>query len=141
MQQQQQQQRPATFYETLRVPPTATRAQIKQSYLSLVRMFDGRNGGGGGEGGGRRSREFNDVARAYMVLSDDRTRERYDRQLEREEAQRRMRWKMMEEERSWEEERMSAMRMGAMPPGMMGSGGGRHDGRSGRDDETPDDGG
>ena len=47
MQMQQQQQRPATFYETLRVPPTATRAQIKQSYLSLVRMFDGRNGGGG----------------------------------------------------------------------------------------------
>ncbi len=36
----------------------------------------------------------------------------HDWQLEREEAQRRMRWKMMEEERSWEEERIAAMLMG-----------------------------
>ncbi len=32
----------------------------------------------------------------------------YNWQLEREEAQRRMRWKMMEEEWSWEEERIAA---------------------------------
>ncbi len=32
----------------------------------------------------------------------------YDWQLEREEAQRRMRWKIMEEEWSWEEERITA---------------------------------
>ena len=67
----------------------------------------------------QRSREFNDVARAYMVLSDERTREKYDRQLEMEEAQRRMRYKMMEEERSWrEEERINAMRMGMGPMDM-----------------------
>ncbi|KAL3808714.1 hypothetical protein ACHAXA_003793 [Cyclostephanos tholiformis] len=106
--QQQQWRRPPTFYETLRVSPMATRSQIKMAYQSLVRAFDQRN-----DGEGRRSREFNDVARAYMVLSDERTRERYDRQLKMEEAQRRMRYKMMEEERKWrEEERISAMRMG-----------------------------
>jgi hypothetical protein len=36
----------------------------------------------------------------------------YDRQLEREKAQRRMRWKMMEEEWLWEEERIAVMLMG-----------------------------
>jgi hypothetical protein len=114
MQQQRQQQRPPTFYEILRVSPMATRSQIKLSYQSLVKGFDQRNGGEG-----RRSREFNDVARAYMVLSDERTREKYDRQLEMEEAQRRMRYKMMEEERSWrEEERINAMRMGMGPMDM-----------------------
>ncbi len=41
----------------------------------------------------------------------------YDRQLEREVAQRRMRWKMMEEEWSWEEERIKA-RIAAMLMGM-----------------------
>jgi hypothetical protein len=45
-----------------------------------------------------------------------------NRQLEREEAQRRMRWKMMEEKRSWEEEWIPA-RTGVMLMGMgMGTG-------------------
>jgi hypothetical protein len=35
----------------------------------------------------------------------------YDWQLEREEAQHRMRWKMMEEERLWDKERITAMLM------------------------------
>lgn len=39
-----------------------------------------------------------------MVLSDGRLRERYDRQLEQWELERRMREKMMEEERRWAEE-------------------------------------
>jgi hypothetical protein len=51
----------------------------------------------------------------------------YNRQLERDEAQRRMRWKMMEEERSWEEERIVA-RIAAMLMGMgMGTGMGMDD--------------
>jgi hypothetical protein len=41
----------------------------------------------------------------------------YNWQLEREEAQHRMRWKMMEEEQSWEEERIVA-RIGVMLMGM-----------------------
>ncbi len=41
----------------------------------------------------------------------------YNWQLEREEVQRRMRWKMMEEEWSWEEERIAA-RIAAMLMGM-----------------------
>ena len=39
-----------------------------------------------------------------MVLSDGRIRERYDRQLDQREAERRMREKMMEEERLWVDE-------------------------------------
>jgi hypothetical protein len=50
----------------------------------------------------------------------------YNQQLEREEAQRRMQWKMMEEERSWEEERIAArigVMLGVMLMGMsMGTG-------------------
>jgi hypothetical protein len=41
----------------------------------------------------------------------------YDWQLEREEAQHSMRWKMMEEERSWEEKKIAA-RIRAMLMGM-----------------------
>ncbi len=41
----------------------------------------------------------------------------YNQQLEREVAQCRMRWKVMEEERSWEEERIKA-RNGVMLMGM-----------------------
>jgi hypothetical protein len=41
----------------------------------------------------------------------------YDWQLEREVAQHRMRWKMMEEEQSWEEERLAA-RIAVMLMGM-----------------------
>lgn len=110
---EQQQRSPPTFYEMLRVSPTATRAQIKSSYLDLTRQLE-RNGGDI-----RRSREYNDISRAYMILSDERTRERYDKQLVREEAQRRMRYKMMEEERSWEEERIRELqlRMGMIPGG------------------------
>ena len=104
----QQQQQP-TFYELLQVPTTASRSQIKQSYLSLSKMYDNNaridDGAGGGAGSnGRRSKEFNEIARAYMVLSDERSREKYDRRLEQWEAQRRMRMKMMEEERLWEVE-------------------------------------
>lgn len=109
----QRQRSPPTFYEMLRVSPTSTRAQIKSSYLDLTRRLE-RNGGDI-----RRSREYNDISRAYMILSDERTRERYDEQLVREEAQRRMRYKMMEEERSWEEERIRELqlRMGMIPGG------------------------
>lgn len=42
------------FYEVLRVPPTASRSQIKQSYLELAKRYDARSEGG------RRSREFNE---------------------------------------------------------------------------------
>ena len=52
--QQERQERQPTFYEILQVPPTATRAQIKQSYLNLVKMYDARMEGG------RRSKEFNE---------------------------------------------------------------------------------
>jgi len=109
----QRQRSPPTFYEMLRVSPTSTRAQIKSSYLDSTRRLE-RNGGDL-----RRSREYNDISRAYMILSDERTRERYDEQLAREEAQRRMRYKMMEEERSWEEERIRELqlRMGMIPGG------------------------
>ncbi len=95
----QQQQQQLTFYDVLQVPSNASRSQIKQSYLSLSKMYDARM-----EDGGRRSKEFNEIARAYMVLSDERSREKYDRRLEQWEAQRRMRMKMMEEERLWEVE-------------------------------------
>ena len=44
--------------------------------------------------------------------SDKRTRERYNWQTKREVAQRRMRRKMLEEERSWEEERIAVMCVG-----------------------------
>ena len=53
-QQQQQQQQQPDFYETLQVPPTATRPQIKQAYLNLAKSYDARMEGG------RRSKEFND---------------------------------------------------------------------------------
>ena len=39
-QQQQQQQQQPTFYDLLQVPTTASRLQIKQSYLSLSKMYD-----------------------------------------------------------------------------------------------------
>ena len=46
----------------------------------------------------------------------------YDWQLEREEVQHRMQWKLMEEEWSWEEEKITA-RIGSMLMGMgMGTG-------------------
>eukprot|EP00986_Skeletonema_menzelii_P011353 scaffold5819_cov148-Skeletonema_menzelii.AAC.8 len=104
---QQQQQRPKTFYEILQVPRTATRAQIKQSYTNLARKYDVNTSGPGGgsseaavrNNGKRNSREFNEIARAWMVLSDLASRERYDRQLEmedEEEEEYRRRMMMME---------------------------------------------
>lgn len=105
--QSQQQQRPKTFYEILQVPRTATRAQIKQSYTNLARKYDVNTSGPGGgsseaavrNNGKRNSREFNEIARAWMVLSDLASRERYDRQLEmedQEEEEYRRRMMMME---------------------------------------------
>jgi len=145
--QQQQQQQPQqqgfepTFYELLQVPPTATRSQIKQSYLNLAKQYDNANSrgqsdsgidnssnvgpqrgsGSRGGGGGRRSKEFNEIARAWMVLSDGRSRERYDRQLEQWNAERRMRDRMrMEEERNWmmeeQEQQMQQQQQGRVSP-------------------------
>ena len=119
-----------TFYDILQVPPTATRAQIKQSYLNLAKLYDdnapsGQVGGnsmdngrniGPQRGSGRRSKEFNEIARAWMVLSDGRSRERYDRQLDQWNAERRMRMKMMEEERQWMEEQQQQEQQGPPPP-------------------------
>ena len=45
----------------------------------------------------------------HLVLSDEHTRERYNRQIKRETAQHRMRGKIMEEEWLWEGERIAAM--------------------------------
>ncbi|EJK75820.1 hypothetical protein THAOC_02444 [Thalassiosira oceanica] len=86
------------FYEVLQVPRTATRAQIKQSYLALAKQHDQLNKGN------RRNKEFNDISRAWMVLSDGRQRSRYDRQLEKIDAQREMRAKMIQEEERWRQE-------------------------------------
>eukprot|EP00571_Detonula_confervacea_P014148 CAMPEP_0172308286 /NCGR_PEP_ID=MMETSP1058-20130122/8931_1 /TAXON_ID=83371 /ORGANISM="Detonula confervacea, Strain CCMP 353" /LENGTH=1927 /DNA_ID=CAMNT_0013020669 /DNA_START=215 /DNA_END=5998 /DNA_ORIENTATION=+ len=92
---QGQQQGQDTFYEILQVPPTATRPQIKASYLSLTKLYDSRMDGG------KRSSQYAQIARAWMVLSDARLRDRYDLQLEQWEREKRMRSKMMEEERMW----------------------------------------
>ena len=86
------------FYEVLQVPRTATRAQIKQSYLALAKQHDRLNKGN------RRNKEFNDISRAWMVLSDGRQRSRYNRQLEKMDAQREMRAKMIEEEERWRQD-------------------------------------
>lgn len=120
-QQQQQMQQQPTFYDILQVPPTASRSQIKQSYLNLSKLYDARMDGNGG----RRSKEFNEIARAYMVLSDERSREKYDRRMEQWEAQRRMRMKMMEEERLWEvEQQMQQQQQRQMMNGGSREGGG-----------------
>ena len=142
-QSQQQQQQQPTFYDILQVPPTASRSQIKQSYLQLAKQFDNNAPSGIGSGGmdnnqnvgpqrgsGRRSRQFNEIARAWMVLSDSRSRERYDRQLEQWDAERRMREKMMEEERMW----MIEMQGDEQQWGSGGGGG--NNGGGGGDDEN-----
>jgi len=85
-----------SLYDVLDVPPNATRAQIKESYLKLAKEFhpnvtsksqqsqEWQNGGDEGIGmispnnNGATSEEFNEIARAWMILSDDNLRKKYD---------------------------------------------------------------
>ena len=70
------------FYEILQVPTTASRSQIKASYLELAKRFHpdavAKAGGDAIEG----QRVFNDISRAWMVLSDDGLRRGYDESLQ-----------------------------------------------------------
>lgn len=70
-----------TLYQILNIPPTATREQVKQSYLDLAKRFHpdavAKRGGDPAEG----QRVFNDISRAWMVLSDDGLRRGYDESL------------------------------------------------------------
>lgn len=85
-----------SLYDVLDVPPNATRAQIKESYLKLAKKFHPnaaaksqqrqpwQSGGDGGIGmintndNDATSDEFNEIARAWMILSDDNLRKKYD---------------------------------------------------------------
>ncbi len=85
-----------SLYEVLDVPPNATRAQIKESYLNLAKKFhpnaveksqrrrQWQSAGDGGIGmfdpdnNDATSEEFNEIARAWMILSDDNLRRKYD---------------------------------------------------------------
>ena len=73
-----------TLYQILNVPFDATRSQIKASYLELAKRFHpdavSKRGGDPKEG----QRVFNDISRAWMVLSDDGLRRGYDESLNEE---------------------------------------------------------
>lgn len=74
--------RTPNLYEILQVPTTASRSQIKASYLGLAKRFhpDAVAKAGGDAAEGRRV--FNDISRAWMVLSDDGLRRGYDESLQ-----------------------------------------------------------
>ena len=73
-----------TLYQILNVPMDATRSQIKASYLELAKRFhpDAVSKRGGDPKDGQRA--FNDISRAWMVLSDDGLRRGYDESLNEE---------------------------------------------------------
>ena len=69
-----------TLYELLQVSPTATREQIKQSYIKMAKLThpDAMRSGGGEE---VIDVNFSEIASAYKLLSDPKQRKRYDRSL------------------------------------------------------------
>eukprot|EP00804_Cyclotella_cryptica_P008468 CCRYP_003981-RA/>CCRYP_003981-RA protein AED:0.02 eAED:0.02 QI:0/0/0/1/1/1/7/0/2290 len=70
-----------TLYQILNLPPTASRNEIKRSYLDLAKMYHpdavAKRGGDVEDG----NRVFNDIARAWMILSDEGLRRGYDESL------------------------------------------------------------
>ena len=69
-----------TLYEILGVPPTASRSDIKRAYLELAKEFHpdaiAKRGGDPSE-----TNEFNEIARAWMILSEDDLRRKYDSEV------------------------------------------------------------
>jgi len=78
-----------TLYDVLRCPPDATRDELKRSYAALARVShpDAVLGGGGIDATGGPADDvvdFNEIAVAWRVLSDAKSRKRYDRSLQAE---------------------------------------------------------
>lgn len=64
------------YYQTLKVSPNASRAEIRSAYRRLARELHPDVNSSTDT-----SQEFSMVAEAYQVLSDRKTREKYDRHL------------------------------------------------------------
>jgi len=72
-----------TLYDVLNIPPTASRAQIKQSYDLLAKRFHPDNVAKRGGGNVKEmQQEFNEIGKAYMILSNETSRRKYDESLE-----------------------------------------------------------
>jgi DnaJ-class molecular chaperone len=63
-----------TLYDILQIETTATRSEIKRSYIALAKESHP-------DALLQNDRRFNEIARAYKILSDPTKQRRYDREL------------------------------------------------------------
>ena len=84
----------STLYDILGASPDATRSELKQKYVALAKMTHPdaklRNGNGSDSTtttattAAATQYDFNDIATAYKILSDNKQRRRYDRSIQAE---------------------------------------------------------
>lgn len=66
-----------THYDTLKVSPDASNAEIKSAYRRLARKIHPDKHGGAED----KTREFSRIAKAYEILGNPKTRAEYDKKL------------------------------------------------------------